>query len=130
MQHEKVPPEATDTEIQKRLHQLYNPAELLGERDKLQGQLTAIQTHDHKTILAIGESSIQMDVEMRQRMMWLLQSEEQYADILQHLKGPTQGNEVVKNEKVYRIKRGTLIIHERNQARSTVIGVRSFQMTK
>ena len=37
-------------------------------------------------------------------MMQLLQNEDIYADILQHLQDPTQSNEIVKNEKVYRIK--------------------------
>ena len=40
-----------------------------------------------------------------------------YADILQHLQDPTQSNEIVKNEKVYRIRQGMLLkIHEPDQA--------------
>ena len=51
-----------------------------------------------------------------QRMMQLLQNEELYADILQHLQDPTQSNEVVRNERMYRIKQGILKIHEPDQA--------------
>ena len=48
--------------------------------------------------------------------MQLLHNEEMYADILQQLQDPTQANEIRKYDKVYRIKRGTLMIHEDNQA--------------
>ena len=46
----------------------------------------------------------------------ILQSEETYADIVQELQDPTQTNEVQKNDKVYKIKRRMLMIHEQTQA--------------
>ena len=39
-----------------------------------------------------------------------------YEDILQQLQDPTQANEIRKNDKVYKIRRGVLMIHEDNQA--------------
>ena len=88
-----------------------------GTGDKLQAQLTTFNSSAGSTsVLAIAESTIQIDLQMRQRMMQLLQNEELYADILQHLQDPTQSNELVKNERTYRIKQGILKIHEPDQA--------------
>ena len=52
---------------------------------------------------------------MRQRMMQAIQNEDQYQDIVTTLQDPNPENEVRKNEKSYRIKRGLLRMHETNQ---------------
>ena len=115
VQQVRVPKTATDDEIQKRLHQLYSTNDLLGKRDKLQAQLTTINScEESNAVLAIAESAVHIDQQMRQCMMQLLRNEDTYADILQHLQDPTQSNEVTKNEKTYRIKQGSLKIHERD----------------
>ena len=117
VQRMRVPSTATDEDIQKRLQQLYSTKDRLGTGDKIQAQLTTLNSSaETNPVLAIAESTVQIDLQMRQRMMQLLQNEETYADILQHLQDPTQSNEVVKNEKVYRIKQGILKIHEPDQA--------------
>ena len=117
VQQMRVPSNATDEDIQRRLRQLYSTKDMQGTGDKLQAQLTTFNSSAESiSVLAIAESTIQIDLQMRQRMMQLLQNEELYADILQHLQDPTQSDEIVKNEKVYRIKQGLLKIHEPDQA--------------
>ena len=116
VQRMRVPSNATDADIQRRLRQLYSTKDMQGTGDKLQAQLTTFNSSAESiSVLAIAESTIQIDLQMRQRMMQLLQNEELYADILQHLQDPTQSDEIVKNEKVYRIKQGLLKIHEPDQ---------------
>ena len=117
MQKVRIEPTATDTEIQDRLRQLYSTADAVGKQGKTQAQLTTVlQREEAHAVLAIAESTVQIDQEMKNRMMQLLQNEEMYADILQQLQDPTQANEIRKNDKVYRMRRGTLMIHEDNQA--------------
>ena len=117
VQQMRVPSNATDEDIQKRLRQLYSTKDMQGTGDKLQAQLTTFNSSaGSNSVLAIAESTIQIDLQMRQRMMQLLKNEDMYADILQHLQDPTQSNELVKNERTYRIKQGVLKIHEPDQA--------------
>ena len=66
-------------------------------------------------VLAIYESSIHIEDAMRQRMMQAVQNEDQYQDIVTILQDPEQTNEVKRNERSYRIKRGLLRMHETNQ---------------
>ena len=66
---------------------------------------------ESNAVLEIAESAVHIDPQMKQRMMQLLKNEEMYADILHHLQDPTQSNELMKNENVYRIKQGILKIH-------------------
>ena len=116
MQQVRIESTATDAEIQRRLQKLYSTADAEGKQVKT-GQLTTVLHQAEKqAVLAIGESTIQIDNEMKQRMMQLIQNEEMYEDILQQLQDPTQANEIRKNDKVYRIRRGMLMIHEDNQA--------------
>ena len=47
--------------------------------------------------------------------MEALHNDDQYQDIMSRLQDPDQENEWTTNDKVYRIKRRLLKIHERNQ---------------
>ena len=115
MTNVRVPSEATDTEIQRRLNQLYS------KRDKQDSKQVAMQyvlpehTDQKCTVLAISSSAVSIDSEMRQQMMRELRNEDQYADILQTLEDPNEMNEVQVNDKCYRIKQGTLKVHIQQQ---------------
>ena len=116
MQNVRIESTATDAEIQRRLQNLYSTADIAGKQGKTAQLTTVLHQTEQQAVLAIGESTIQIDNEMKNRMMQLVQNEEMYEDILQQLQDPTQVNEVRKNDKVYRIRRGMLMIHEDNQA--------------
>ena len=116
MQNVRIESTATDAEIQSRLQQLYSKADTAGKQGKTVQLTTVLHQAEKQAVLAIGESTIQIDNEMKHRMMQLIQNEEMYEDILQQLQDPTQANEIRKNDKVYRIRRGVLMIHEDNQA--------------
>ena len=116
MQNVRIESTATDAEIQRRLQQLYSTEDTRGKQGKTTQLTTVLHQAEKYAVLAIGESIVQIDTEIKNRMMQLLQNEEMYADILQQLQDPTQGNEFRKNDEVYRMKRGTLMIQEENQA--------------
>ena len=115
MQHVRVSNTATDEEIQCRLRQLYSTDETQDKRDKLQEQLTTGQCKEIQTMLAIAESTVQVDQEMKIQIMQYLMNEDPYADILQQFQQDRQCREIVKQNKKYRLKRGSLVIHDSNQ---------------
>ena len=111
----RVPKEADDQMIQKRLNELYSTTELREKRENVQQQLLAMTAKQPIAVLQVSESSVQVTNEMRQRIMQTLQTEDQYTEILEVLQDPTQRNEWERNNKTYRIKRGLLRMHEANQ---------------
>ena len=113
--HIRVPMEANDEDIQKRLNQLYSTKELQEKKVSVQNQLMAVNVHERSAVLSVAESSIQIEESMKQRMMQVLATEEQYSNILEQLQDPLQANEVTINDRVFRIKRGLLRVHEINQ---------------
>ena len=113
--HIRVPVEANDGDIQKRLDQLYSTKELQEKKVNVQKQLLALKQEERSAVLSVAESSIQIDDSMKQRMMQVLSTEEQYSNILEQLQDPQQANECTINDRVFRIKRGLLRVHERNQ---------------
>ena len=76
--------------------------------------LPDVQT-EQCTILAVSQSSVSIDSTMKQRMMTELRNDDQYSTIIDLLEDPNQPNEVQKNEKKYRIRQGSLKIHEERQ---------------
>ena len=111
----RVPKEADDQMIQKRLNELYSTTELREKRENVQQQLLAMTAKQQIAVLQVSESSVQVTNEMRQRIMQVLQTEDQYTEMLEVLQDPTQRNEWESNNKTYRIKRGLLRMHEANQ---------------
>ena len=107
--------EANDEDIQKRLNQLYSTKELQEKKVSVQNQLMAVNVNERSAVLSVAESSIQIEESMKQRMMQVLSTEESYSHILEQLQDPLQANEVTINDRVFRMKRGLLRVHERNQ---------------
>ena len=114
MQHVRVSNTATDEEIQCRLQQLYSSDDMQGKRDKIQAQLPAIQK-DKQMMLAIAESSVQMDQETKIQIMQYLMNEDPYADILQQFQQDNQCREIERANKKYQLKKGSLVVHEADQ---------------
>ena len=85
-----------------------------GTRDKIQAQLTSIQ-NDKQMMLAIAESSVQVDQETKIQIMQYLMTEDPYADILQQFQQDNQCREIERANKKYRLKKGSLVIHEADQ---------------
>ena len=83
--HIRVPMEANDEDIQKRLNQLYSTKELQEKKVSVQNQLMAINANEMSAVLSVAESSIQIEESMKQRMMQVLATEEQYSHILEQL---------------------------------------------
>ena len=62
VQQMRIPTTAIDADIQKRPHQLHNTKELLGKRDKIQAQLTTLNSSEESNVvLAIAESAVHID---------------------------------------------------------------------
>ena len=116
MESVRVPSEATDQEIQRKLNELYSTKEQEDKRQEAMQLVRPTHNSEQSTILAIAESSISIEAQMRQRMMIELRNEDQYADIINKLEDPNEMNEVQINDKCYRIKQGTLKVHEQRQA--------------
>ena len=114
MQKVRVGQSATDEEIQCRLQQLYSNDDMQGTRDKIQAQLTSIQ-NEKQMMLAIAESSVQVDQETKIQIMQYLMNEDPYADILQQFQQDRQCREIEKSNKKYRLKKGSLVVHEADQ---------------
>ena len=57
-----------------------------------------------------------MNDEFKNELMQRIQEDEDYANIVQQLQDPAQTNEVCQWGKKFRIKRGTLKIHEEGQS--------------
>ena len=106
MQQVRVSNTATDADIQCRLRQLYSTDEMQDKRDKLQEQLTTGQRNEIQTMLAIGESAVQMDQEMKIQIMQWLMNEDPYSDILQQFQNDRQCREVERQNQKYRLKKG------------------------
>ena len=59
---------------------------------------------------------MEIDANMRQRMMAKLRAEDQYSKIIERIEDPTDVNQVQINDKTYRMKQGTLKVHEERQS--------------
>ena len=60
----------------------------------------------------MAESNVVIDAQFKQRLMEALKKDDQYDEMIQKLEDPDQPNEIQVNERVYRIKSGTLKVHE------------------
>ena len=113
MENMRVPLTAMDKEIQCKLTELYNKQKLKGKQQDAIQFVAPGYNQEQCTLLTISESAISIDQGLRQQMMEQLRNEEHYSDILQKLEDPNQMNEVQVSDRTYRIKRGILMIHER-----------------
>ena len=111
----RVSETATDKEIQSRLRQLYSTDEMQDKKDKLQDQLTTGQRNETQMMLAIAESTVQVDQETKIQIMQYLMEEDPYADILQQFQDDRQCREIERHDKKYRLKKGSLVLYESNK---------------
>ena len=110
-----VSPEADDRTIQRRLNELYSTKEMKQKSETVVQQLMPTHEKERFAVLAVSESSIQIEEEMRQRIRESQQNDDQYSEMMTSLQDPNQDNEQTVNDKVFRIRRGVLSVHERNQ---------------
>ena len=111
----RVSPEADDRTIQRRLNELYSTKEMKQKSETVVEQLMPTHEKERFAVLAVSESSIQIEEEMRQRIREAQQNDDQYSEMMTSLQGPNQDNEQTVNDKVFRIQRGVLSVHELNQ---------------
>ena len=96
------------------MQQLYSKEEMQGTRAKMQDQLTS-RRNESQMMLAMAESSVQVDQETKIQIMQYLMNEDPYADILQQFQQDKQCREIERQNKKYRLKKGSLVIHDANQ---------------
>ena len=114
----RIPVEASDADVQRKLDQLYNSA---GTRDKLQeASRQVLTTNDDSlnAVLAVAESSIHLDNQFKKDLFNSLKEDDQYRDLIQQLEDKNEPNEIKVNDKLFRIKQGTLKVHEENQLKT------------
>ena len=111
----RIPVNATDEDVHRRLDQLSSKQEFQEKKSNVQKQILTKTREEQNAVLAVSESRIIVDDHFKQRIMQVLRTEEPYDKMIQTLEDPTQPNEVQVNEKVYRLKNGTLKVHEKEQ---------------
>ena len=115
----RVSETASDREIQRKLMQLYSKEDSNSNSNQaVQAQLTSfdsIHNSFKQTLLAIGHSSIEMDMETRVQWMQQLMQEDPYARILEQFSEDPGCREIVRQQKKYRMKNGSLCVHEDEQ---------------
>ena len=69
---------------------------------------------ESSAILAVYEHQVLLDDQFKTQLFQAVSNDDQYAEMIQVLQDPEQANEVTRNDQTYRIKNGTLKVHERN----------------
>ena len=111
----RIPSDATDEDVQRKLDQLYSKEGMNDKKQHAEQQLLTDQREEQNAVLAVAESSVHIDEQFRNEIMQALRADSQYEEMIQKLEDPDQPNEVQVNDRVYRIKNGTLKVHERDQ---------------
>ena len=110
-----IPFTAIDEEVQRKLDQLYNTEGMKEKKQNAKQQILTAQREEQNKVLAISTSRVIVDDQFKQRLMQVLRNEASYEDMIQKLEDPEQPNEIEENERVYRIKHGTLKGHGKEQ---------------
>ena len=110
----RIPVEASDAEVQDKLNELYNTDGTKDKKDQEFKQVLIEDSNSFNAILAVAESSIQLNDQLKQQLFNSLKEDDQHQELIQKLEDEDQPNEISVNDKVYRIKHGTLKIHEMN----------------
>ena len=116
----RISSDATDTQIQDKLKQLYSTTDLKSKQDQALQQILSTQTTASESILAIYEHQILLDDQFKMQLFQTVSNDDQYAEMIQQLEDPEQANEVIIGDKTYRIKNRTLKVHEREQKTTAV----------
>ena len=111
----RIPSSATDEDVQRKLDQLYSKNELEEKMQNVQQQLLTEIKEEQNAVLAMTESKLMIDDQFKKRLMEALKNDDQYDEMIQKLEDPDQPKELQVNERVYRIKSGTLKVHEEGQ---------------
>ena len=111
----RIPSDASDMQLQDKLNQLYNTAELKTKQDQALKQVMSTPTTEQASILAVYEHQVQLDDQFKIQLFNAVSNDDQFADIIQKLQDPEQLNEISVNKQTYRIKSGTLKVHEEGQ---------------
>ena len=120
----RIPIEANDADVQKKLDQLYSKE---GKRDKLKEtskQVLTTNEDSFNAVLAVSETSIHLDSQFQQNLFNSLKEDDQYRDLIQKLEDAEYPNEFNVNAQVFRIKQGTLKVHEKSKQMHRIIGER------
>ena len=104
---------ATDVQIQEKLKLLYNTKDLKSKQDQAFQQILTTQTTESSAILAVYEHQVLLDDQFKTQLFHAVSNDDQYSEMMQMLQDPEQANEVTKNDQTYKIKNGTLKVHER-----------------
>ena len=94
---------------------MYNTHQLKPQQDQALQQILETQSTDRDAILAVYEHQIQLENQFKIQLFNSLTNDAQYSEIIQKLQDPEQANEVRVNNQTYRIKSGTLKVHEEAQ---------------
>ena len=111
----RISEDATDVLIQAKLKKLYNTKELKPKRDQALQKILETQTIDRDAILGVYEHKVQLDSQFKTQLFNSLTNDDQYTEIIQKLQDPKRSNEISANKQTYRIKSGTLKVHEEGQ---------------
>ena len=108
----RIPDDATDSQIQPRLKQLHNTSDLKSKQDQALQQILTTQTTDREAVLPVYEHQVRVDNQFKTQLFNSLTNDDQFSDILQKLQDPEQPNEIRIQNQTYRMKAGTLKVHE------------------
>ena len=111
----RIPSTATDEEVQRKLDQLYKMERMNEKKQYAKQQVLTEQREEQNAVLAVSESRVQIDDQFKADIMQALRKETQYEEMIQKLEDPDQPNEIQVNERVYKIKSGTLKVHKEGQ---------------
>ena len=111
----RIAKDATDVQIQAKLRQLYNTSELKTKQDQALQQILTTQSTDQDEVLAIYEHQVRLNKQFKTQLFNSLMNDDQHTDIIQKLQDPEQSNEVRVTKRTYRMKSGTLKVHEEGQ---------------
>ena len=110
-----IPSSAADADVQRKLDLLYSKNDLKEKKQNVQQQLLTESHEEQNAVLGMTESNVRIDDQFKKRLMEALKNDDQYDEMIQKLEEPDQPNELQVNERVYRIKSGTLKVHEEGQ---------------
>ena len=104
LQSVQVSQTVTDEQIQKRLNDLYKSQDVQDQKERAIQNVLPEHQREQCTVLAVSESRVEINADMRQRMMAKIKAEDQYSKIIERLEDPTDVNQVQINDKSYRMK--------------------------
>ena len=84
----RIPSNATDEEVQRKLDQLYSKEGMNEKKQYAKQQILTETREEQNAVLAVSESSVQIDEQFKTDIMQALRTEEQYEEMIQKLEDP------------------------------------------